>query len=115
MSAKWSEKTDFDLVCKRASGRRRYNAKRQAEAKKRYKQVQSVIWSPDGRKRGTQAELARAFGVHRSTICRDVAKWKRFLFEVMRRYRSLMAGSENSVVPNEIMEAQEGTLTKNIN
>jgi hypothetical protein len=40
----------------------------------RCKQVKEVIWSPDGRKRGTQAALARAFGVHRSTICRDVAK-----------------------------------------
>jgi biotin operon repressor len=37
----------------------------------------------EGRKRGSQARLARALGVSRSTICRDVAKWKRLLEEVM--------------------------------
>jgi hypothetical protein len=90
----WSAQTDFETVCKRAAGRRRYNAERQAEARKRYKQVKDVIWSPDGCKRGTQAELARAFGVHRSTICRDVAKWRKLWQDVMQRYPALKAERE---------------------
>lgn len=93
MSMNWSAQTDFDAVCKRAAGRRRYNAERRAEARERYKLVVNTIMPPEGRKRGTQAQLARALGVHRSTICRDVARWRRFLLEVMRRYRSLMAAN----------------------
>ena len=89
----WSAKTDFDSVCKRAAGRRRYNAERRAEARERYKLVVEAIMPPEGRKRGSQAQLARALGVHRSTICRDVARWKRLLQEVMRRYRSLTAAN----------------------
>lgn len=85
----WGAPTDFDLVCRRAAGRRRYNAERRAEARKHYKQVIEIVMSPDGRKRGSQAQLARALGVSRSTICRDVAKWRRFLLKVMHRYRSL--------------------------
>lgn len=90
MSMNWGAPTDFDLVCRRAAGRRRYNAERRAEARERYKQVVEAVMSPNGRKRGSQAQLARALGVSRSTICRDVAKWRRFLLEVMHRYRSLL-------------------------
>lgn len=90
MSMNWTEQMDFDLVCKRAAGRRRYNAKRHAEARERYKLVVEAIMPPDGRKRGSQAQLARALGVHRSTICRDVAKWRKVWLEVMRRYRCLL-------------------------
>ena len=86
----WSAPTDSDAVNKRAAGRRRYNAERRAEARERYKLVVEAIMPPDGRKRGSQAQLARALGVHRSTISRDVAKWRRFLLEVMHRYRALM-------------------------
>lgn len=96
MSAHWTKKTDFDTVCKRAAGRRRYNAKRRAEAKARYKIVIEAIMPPGGCKRGSQAQLARALGVHRSTICRDIARWRRFLLEVMRRHRDLMADSGNA-------------------
>ncbi|MDQ3816075.1 MAG: hypothetical protein M3362_00095 [Acidobacteriota bacterium] len=93
----WGAKTDFDVVCKRAAGRRRYNAKRREEARERYLQVVEAIMPTGGRKRGTQAQLARVLGVHRSTICRDVAKWRRLLLEVMRRYRSLIE-AEGSMV-----------------
>ena len=84
MNSNWKAKTNFDEVCWRAAGRRRYNAQRQAEALKRFKEVLKLISPPDGRKRGSQAELARALGVHRSTISRDVAKWRRTLMEAMR-------------------------------
>jgi hypothetical protein len=102
----WNTATDFDTVCKRAAGRRRYNAKRRAEARERYLQVLEVIRPPDGRKRGTQAQLARALGVHRSTICRDVAKWKRFLLDVMRRYRALLEAKEGSIDADEIKKTE---------
>lgn len=113
MNMNWSAQTDFETVCKRAAGRRRYNAERQAEARKRYKQVKDVIWSPDGCKRGTQAELARAFGVHRSTICRDVAKWRKLWLEVMECYRKRMAGSESITDSEKVMNIKK-TLSQKI-
>jgi predicted DNA-binding transcriptional regulator YafY len=102
MGMNWSAPTDFALVCKRAAGRRRYNAKRRAEARERYKIVVEAIMPTNGRKRGSQAQLARALGVSRSTICRDVAKWRRLLLDVMRRYRSLMAVSESIADTDEV-------------
>lgn len=95
MSTKWSTPTDFETVCRRAAGRRRYHAKRQAEARKRFKIVLAVTFPPEGHKRGTQAQLARELGVSRSTISRDVAKWKRTLLEAGRLCQSLrLAASE---------------------
>jgi hypothetical protein len=88
----WSELTDFDLVCKRAAGRRRYNAQRQAEARERFKVVIAAILPPEGHKRGTQAQLARTLGVHPSTICQDVKKWKRTLIEVAEQLKTLQQG-----------------------
>jgi hypothetical protein len=102
----WNAKTDFDAVCKRAAGRRRYNAKRRAEARERYLQVVEAIMPTGGRKRGTQAQLARVLGVHRSTICRDVAKWRRFLLEVMRRYRALIEAKDSMVDFDKIKKAE---------
>ena len=102
----WSAKTDFDAVCKRAAGRRRYNAKRRAEAKERYLQVVEAIMPTGGRKRGTQAQLARVLGVHRSTICRDVAKWRRFLLEVMRRYHALVKDKGNIDGADKLKKAE---------
>lgn len=90
----WGAPTDFDLVCKRAAGRRRYNAQRQAEARERFKIVIATIFPPEGRKRGTQAQLARTLGVHPATICRDVKKWKRTLLEVMERLRVMRQSEE---------------------
>lgn len=92
---KWSAPTDLDSVCKRAAGRRRYNAKRQAEARDRFKLVLEAILPPEGRKRGTQAQLARALGVHRSTVSRDVKKWKRTLLEVARRLQTLQKDKDH--------------------
>lgn len=90
----WSAPTDFDLVCKRAAGRRRYNAERQAGARERFKIVLMTILPPEGRERGTQAQLARSLGVHPSTICRDVKKWKLTLIEVAQRLKALRQSME---------------------
>ena len=98
----WSAPTDFESVCRRAAGRRRYNAKRRAEARERYKIVVEAIMPTNGRKRGSQAQLARALGVSRSTICRDVAKWRRLLLDVMRRHRSQIAASESIADTDEV-------------
>lgn len=102
----WSAKTDFDAVCKRAAGRRHYNAKRREEARKRYLQVVEAIMPSGGRKRGSQAQLARALGVHRSTICRDVARWRRLLLNVMRRYRALIEDKDSMVDADKIKKAE---------
>jgi hypothetical protein len=48
----WNAQTDFDVVCKRAAGRRRYNAQRRAEAQERFKEVLAKTFSPEGQKRG---------------------------------------------------------------
>jgi hypothetical protein len=58
---------------RRAGGRRRYNAERQAEARARRAAIvamlgDTIILNP----RGVQTLLANYFGVNRSTICRDV-------------------------------------------
>jgi hypothetical protein len=98
MGMNWSAPTDFDLVCRRAAGRRRYNAKRQAEARERFKIVLAATFPPEGRKRGTQAQLARELGVHPATICRDVKKWKRTLLEAMRRLRVLHQSEDSEEV-----------------
>jgi hypothetical protein len=90
----WSAQTDFETVCKRAAGRRRYNADRRAKARERFKIVIDLSLPSEGRKRGSQAQLARALGVHRSTICRDVGRWKRLLLEVMDRRRQLLAENQ---------------------
>jgi hypothetical protein len=87
----WSTETDFATVCKRAAGRRRFNAERHAKARERFMLVSKLSSSPEGRKRGSQAKLASILGVHRSTICRDIASWKRLLQEVINyRQQSLM-------------------------
>lgn len=85
----WSAQTEFKTVCKRAAGRRRYNAKRQAEARERFKIVLAMTLPPAGRIHGSQAQLARELGVHRSTICRDVAKWKHTLAQAIRHLQNL--------------------------
>ena len=84
MGKQWSAPTDFATVCRRAAGRRRYHARRQAAARARCRIVFAVALTPEWLKRGGQARLARELGVHRSTISRDVAKWKRLLVEVAR-------------------------------
>jgi hypothetical protein len=68
----WGAATDFDIVCRRAAGRRRYNAQRRAQ--KQYRRAQ-ILCRTVGLPRGTwglQAALARALGVSPSTICRDM-------------------------------------------
>jgi hypothetical protein len=69
---KWSERTDFDTVCRRAAGRRHYNAVRQFRAAYRRSQVARLLLKFD-LGRGIQARIAAELGVSRSTVCRDLA------------------------------------------
>lgn len=64
----WSSPVDDATAYKRAGGRRHYNSLRQLRAMARRKRVAELLVRDM-----SQAEMARRLGVHRSTICRDVA------------------------------------------
>ncbi|MGH7169063.1 MAG: hypothetical protein ACRELG_02145 [Gemmataceae bacterium] len=69
----WSERADFSAVCRRAGGRRRYNAWRRFRAAYRRMQVVKLWIKYPPLMRGLQSRLAAELGVSRSTICRDMA------------------------------------------
>ena len=68
--------SNSDAICRRAGGRRRYNKVRQFMAFQRLLQVVALL-KELGLGRGSQSRIAEHLGVHRSTICRDVAKLER--------------------------------------
>ncbi len=78
----WDGWLSQDEVNRRASGRRRINAERKARAQKRREEIKEILGEGGillcGRTfgRGKEAKLATYFGVHRSTICRDIAVLK---------------------------------------
>ena len=58
---------------RKSQGRLRYNRERQEAARRRRERIEACL-RESGRQpheRGIQGELARLFGVHPSTICRD--------------------------------------------
>lgn len=67
---------DHHAVHRFIGGRRHYNAVRQFRASFRRRRVAELLLAEH-----SQADIARMLGVHRSTICRDVA----YLFEESRR------------------------------
>ena len=68
----WSRPVSFEEACRRAGGRRRYNAVRQFKALLRRQRVVELLlrW---GMRRGVQSRIAVELGVHRSTVSKDVA------------------------------------------
>ena len=68
----WSAPTDWETVCKRARGRANYNARRRLAARLRQREV-LVLLARFGWKYGVQSLIAAHLGVHKSTICRDLA------------------------------------------
>jgi hypothetical protein len=72
MTAAWSAETSATEAARRAGGRRRYNAHRQALALYRRRKLARMLRAKDMLTRGYQARLARKLGVSRSTVCRDV-------------------------------------------
>src|SRR4051812_48296622 len=85
MGGTWSEPTTHEAVCRRASGRRHYNAWRSFRACERRMHVARLLrqYTQEGAPRhGAQARVARELGVHRSTVTRDVQALERDLREV---------------------------------
>src|SRR5258708_1534154 len=72
MSSNWSAPTDPESVRRRAGGRRRCTARRRLQALLRRVKVFKMLEDVDYLTRGVKADIARALGVHRSTIGRDV-------------------------------------------
>ena len=77
------QKMSWEAVCKRAGGRRHYNAVRQLQAAFRRQQVASLWRRMDG-EWGSQARIARLLGVSESTISRDLAALRRQADEAHR-------------------------------
>jgi Trp operon repressor len=62
---------DWDQVCRRAGGRRKYLALQRERAIMRRKKMVELL-GRTGFGHGAQAELARLLGVSAATICRDM-------------------------------------------
>jgi transposase len=73
VSSAWSASTDWETVCRRNAGRRRYNALRRLLRDRRRRQVLDLLLEDGLLTHGAKARVARALGVHKSTITRDVA------------------------------------------
>ena len=74
----WSEPADAMTVSKRAKARDWYNARRTASADWRRHEAGKLLREVGyPATSGWQADLARRLGVHRSTICRDFAPYKK--------------------------------------
>ena len=74
--AAWSAPTTWDEVCRRASGRRRYNIYRQMVAAVRLRKLAHLL-RKHGFQRGNGAALAQELRCSRATISRDLAKLRR--------------------------------------
>ncbi len=71
ITAAWKARCDWSVVCRRASGRRRYNAARKRlRDLRRVRIICDLPFDKRGR-RGVQAQLARELGVSPATISRD--------------------------------------------
>ena len=75
MDNNWSDPVPCQTVCRRANGRRHYNALRQFQALIRRHALLELLAS--GRygslgDHGVQTRLAAVLGVHRTTVCRDI-------------------------------------------
>src|SRR5260370_22818777 len=68
--------TNFDDVCKRAAGRRRYHAERQKIQWKRQLKVLSELEQANWETFGKGRMLARELGVSEATISRDIKHWR---------------------------------------
>lgn len=67
----WSNAKPFSEVCRRAGGRRAYNALRRDLAVCRRADVMNLLLKY-GYRRGVQARIAAVLGVSEATISRDV-------------------------------------------
>lgn len=72
MSNGWSNPTDWETVCKRNRGRRRYNILRKFKQSHRRMQVAELLAKYGLTTHGSYARIARELGVHKSVVTRDV-------------------------------------------
>ena len=70
----WSTPTDWQTVCRRAAGRRKYNALRTFKAHQRRQTLLELVRDLGGMERGFQAKIAAALHVHPSVISKDLKK-----------------------------------------
>jgi hypothetical protein len=52
-----------------------YNRRRQRQAQRRRWRLWANLTAEVFLRRGSQAQLAKQLGVHRSTVCRDLKAW----------------------------------------
>ena len=67
----WNSPASFDVVCRRASGRRAYNALRRDLALFRRVEVSNLLLKY-GYRRGVQVRIAARLGVSEATVSRDI-------------------------------------------
>lgn len=75
MSKGWIP-TNFEGVCKRAAGRRRYHAERQRTQSKRQWEVLKELEQANWESYGLGRTLSKKLGVSEATISRDVRHWR---------------------------------------
>src|SRR5512138_1869444 len=66
----WRQRTDFESVAKRATGRKKFNERRKHAAASRRQQVRGALAL--GREIWTLEALAQRFGVSLATMSRDL-------------------------------------------
>jgi hypothetical protein len=87
MSDGWEARTDFETVCRRAAGRRAFNAKRRFLRLVRRRKVFDLLEIYGLRTWGACTRIARELGVHRSTVARDYIALFGFTVRRQRRQR----------------------------
>lgn len=94
---------NWEAVCKRAGGRRHYNAQRTFRALERRLRVSELLLEL-GSKRGVQKIVANRLGVSESTISRDVNRrceelsgWDAADLEARRLYLWLTEGGRDGL------------------
>ena len=67
----WRRGTDWNTVCARAAGRKKYNEWQRTMAAARQNEVLKLLMRYGFARWGTLSRIARELGCHRSTILRD--------------------------------------------
>jgi hypothetical protein len=67
----WSQRTDWQTVCARAAGRRKYNEWQRQFMNERRDLVWTLLVAGGLDRWGLLSDIARELGCHRSTIMRD--------------------------------------------
>jgi hypothetical protein len=89
----WPTRVSDDEAARRATGRRQYNARRTTAAWERRRIVAYHLLCG-----ARQSDVARLLGVHRSTICRDLAaikrRWPTWIFGFLPRGACTVTGAQ---------------------